>query len=870
MSDPVGPRSRQRTRHNTGHDPVGTTTPTLTPTPTPTGVVSGAIPGASNGGSSNGGALSDGHDPPGSQGPLGTGTQGTNIVNIVNAATATPTELSAAHATVTQLGDAAAAAALERVERRAEVQVPIRARVATARANNQRVPGEVPGILRERQGRVTFYPADESLMPFDLDPNKARDLPRDVLLIARVTKKTVQLVDEQGNDATATLYTLRQEREARLGGRFTGIVDHIDGSPHLRDIATGKLVALADPHAPGEVLAGHVEQGGTLVIDETVAKAQTAEARAWTLAATQHLDPSFPVKALEEASLILAKPGLDDPSLVDRRAEPFFAIDNHGSKDIDQAMRLTRRPDGGYVLQYALADMAHGVKPGMALWNEALERGASFYMPGINVPMQPRDVCERGVSLNAHEDHRAMVITVELDAQGNVEKTTSERALIHSRAQLTYPGVSAFLEGRAPIDKDDQGQAVPREVKDQLAIFQSLGTVLQQKADQRGVVSPERRETRIGLNGARFELHDVEADLASGLNAQLSILANCAGASMLASTGIPGIEAPGIFRVHPPPGKEKLEALGRLISSIVDLQNAPPSWKWQQGEMLSQWVERIRTAPTNDRERQLSRALQTQVLGIQVASEYSRKPELHSGLMVEGYGRFTAPMREVVGLLSHATLVQLDSLKRVRALGVSDADLKPLWDHMLLGAIVRPGELSPARAALAARAVALETLRGPALLGEARALLADLAAAPALTQAEAGLVEATFNKAVATGNSSRMKQKQCENAAQRLLFDDLFLSDLGGAALGNPNAPLRKGVVITATPGRVIVALSNPDVEVKLGREDLGDVMLLERDGAAIRIRRKDNTECVVCVGAEVELCAAYHDGEKLHFRLID
>lgn len=812
------------------------------------------------------GGSPDGVDPPGTQVALGEG--GTQV--IPSTATATATELSAAHETITQLGDANAAAALQRVERRASVEVPIRARVATARANSNRMPGEVPGILRERDGRITFYPADESLLPFELDRALAKDLPRDVLLIARVTKKTVQIVDENGQDATASLYALRHEREAQLGGRFTGIVDLLDGTPHLRDIATGKLHLLVGQHEAGKVLAGHVEPGGQVVIDNVVAKSGTAEARSWSVAGTQHLDPAFPVRALEEAAAILQKPGLDDPSLVDRRAEPFFAIDNHGSKDIDQAMRLKRRPDGGFVLQYALADMAHAVKPGMALWDEALVRGASFYMPGINVPMQPRDVCERGVSLNAHEDHRAMVVTIEFDAQGKVEKTSSERAIIHSQAQLTYPGVSAFLEGKAPIDKDDQGHAVPREVKDQLALFQALGGVLQKQADARGVVSPERREMRIGLNGARFELHEVEADLASGLNAQLSIAANCAGASMLADTGIPGIEAPGIFRIHPPPGKEKLEALRRLVSAIVDSNNAPQAWKWNDREMLSEWVDRIREAPTSDREHDLARALQSQVLGIQVSSEYSREPDLHSGLMVEGYGRFTAPMREVVGLLSHATLAQLDSLKRVRALGVADAELVPLWQHMLLGAIVRPADLSPERAALAARAVALETLRGPQLLAAAQGLLADLRAASPLTEAENGAVDKTFDKAVAVGNASRMKQKQCENAAQRLLFDDLFLSDLGGVAAGNPLAPARKGVVISASPGRLIVALKSPDVEVKIGREDLGEVMLLEREGAAVRYRRKDNSECQVLVGGEVSIRATYHDGEKLHFQLVD
>lgn len=795
--------------------------------------------------------------------PASTGT------TISNAGTATASELTEARETLRTLGDPRATEALRRVEQRAAVEIPIRARLATARANG-RMPSEVPGIVRERQGRATFYPADEALMPFELDRTQADGLPKDVLVIARVTKKSIEVVDENGNNVKATLYTLRHERAAKLDGHFTAIVDLVDGTPHLRDLATGSLHPADTTLKAGTVVAGHLDPSGRVVLDETIAVGESAHARSWTVAASQHLDPTFPVKAVEEAATILKHPGLDDPSLVDRRAEPFFAIDNHGSKDIDQAMRLTRRSDGGFVLQYALADMAHAVKPGMALWDEALERGASFYLPGVNVPMQPRDVCERGVSLNAHEDHRALVITVELDASGKVEKTSSERAIIHSQAQLTYPGVSAFLEGKAGIDKDDQGQDVPKVVKDQLATFQALGTVLQQKAHQRGVVSPERRETRIGLDGARFFLHEVESDLASGLNAELSILANCAGASQLASTGIPGIEAPGIFRVHPPPGPEKLEALRRLIGAIVDANRAPASWHWQQGEALNDWVERVRTMPTTEREHALAVALQNQVIGIQVASEYARKPELHSGLMVEGYGRFTAPMREVVGLLSHATLVQLESLKRVRALGVPDADLKPLWQHMLLGALVRPSELAAERAALAKRAAALEDLRGPALVTAARALLADIARGPALTDAERKAVDATIDRTVSSGNSSRMKQKQCDNASTRLLFDDLFLSDLGGVAAGNPNAPMREGTVINASPGRLTVLLKNPEVEVKIGREDLGDAMLLDRDGAEVRYTHKNGQQCSVLVGAPVRIRATFHDGEKLHFAIVD
>lgn len=841
-----------------------------------TGVAATVTNGVTNGVTNDAPAKAggDGHDAPGNA-----TTSTSTAPKIASAAVATSTEIMQADETLRHLNDPLdplgqdALQALQRVRRSVEVEVPIRAKVATAQ---NRIPGEVPGIVRDRDGRTTFYPADESLMPFDLDKVAAQDLPRDVLLIARATKKKLEVVGADGKDVVAQVYRLQQERAAKLEGHFTGVVDLVDGAPFVRDVTSGKLHPLPAqqshrphqphrPHQQGDVLAGHVDAAsGKVVVDELVAPAGSPAARSWAIAATQHMEPVFPKDAVDEAAAILKSPGLDDASLVDRRGEPFFAIDNHGSKDIDQAMRLQRRPDGGFTLQYALADMAHAVKPGMALWDEAMHRGASFYLPGINIPMQPRDVCEKGVSLNAHEDHRAVVVTIQLDAKGNVEKTSSERAIIHSRAQLTYPGVSAFLEGKAGITEDDHGKQVPPEVKEQLATFRALGEALQQQAHKRGVADPERREMRIGVEADKFALHEVDDNLASSLNAQLSIVANCAGAAMLATTGIPGIEAPGIFRVHPPPSREKLEALRRQLSAIVDANNAPPSWKWQPNEALNDWLERLKTVPTTPRERGLSRALQGQVLGIQVSSEYSREAELHSGLMVSGYGRFTAPMREVVGLLSHATLMQLDSLKRIRALGVADSQLKPLWDHMLLGAIVDPGDLATTRAALARRAASLETLRGPALLEAARGLLADLTP---LDAGEAKAVDATFERAVAVGNNARMKQKQCDNASTKLLFDDLFMSDLGGVSTGNLNAPVRAGTVMSVSPGKVTVLLNDPDVEVKLTRDDLGDEMVLERDGAELCCKR-NGKECRVLVGAEVKLHATHHDGDKLHFAI--
>lgn len=809
-------------------------------------------------------------------------------------ALATAADVAAAGALTAKLRDAPepalreigarAGEALRSVERQVAhgtvLEVPLRAKLATARVD--RLPTSIAGVLKDSTSggalKTTFYPADESIHPFDVDPRLAVGFPRDTLLLARATKRK----DGDG----AAFYRLNGDAAPLLRGTFTGVVDLVDGRPFIRDLVksppTYHALADVDPATgaawqQGTVLAARIDAGaGAVVVDSRLAEGGSAQARSWTVAAGQRLDPLFPAAALTEAKDIAARWRLDDPALVDLTHEPFFAIDNHGSRDIDQAMRLTRKPDGGFVLQYALADMSSYVKPGMALWDEAMERGASFYIPGISVPMQPRDICERAVSLNAHEVHRALVITVELDKDGVVEKTSSALAKIQSRAQLTYPGVSEHLEKGAPLTVDEHGQSVPASVKEQLATFEALGTVLRGRARERGVVEVERRDMRIGLDGGRFVLHEVDGDRASLLNAELSILANCAGAALLAKPGLPGIEVPGIFRVHAPPAPEKLQALRRQLGAIIDANGAPSSWKWQREETLARWVERLRALPTTPRERSLSRALQGQVLGVQVSSEYARDPGLHSGLMVEGYGRFSAPMREAVGVLSHATLVQLESLKRVAALvGDDHPALVPLWEHMLLGALVDPRELEPVRATLAQRAVALAELRGAALEQETRALLDDVRRSRP-TDKEKALVDKSVDRALQAGNQARMKQRQAENASLRLLFDDLFLSDLRGVPEGDPNnpAPTRSGTVTMVSPGKICVQLDDPDVTVKIGREDLtragGESLVLDNEGAELRCSAPGLGERRLLVGQQVKVRATYHDGEKLHFTVVE
>lgn len=791
---------------------------------------------------------------------------------------------------------AEAATASSSLQKAVTVEMPLRLAVLTGKPNplaaqNGRgtgMPQEIPGVVKEHAGDATFYPADECIKPFPIGREQAALLPKDTVLVARATKKKAEFSLPDGSVEKATVYQLGSGsgvREPRP--RFVGVVDFVGGEPFVRDLMPpARLVALPATQASGGpwkegAIVDVVVKDGTVAIEKTLAQAGSPKARTWQVAAASRLDAIFPDTAIKEAAAIEASSSasLSDKSLVDRRKEPFFAIDNPGSTDIDQAMRLTKRPDGGYIVAYALADPSHYIKPGSALFNEAMQRGASYYLPGLSIPMLP-DVLSQGVvSLNAHEDHRAMIIEIRLDKNGTVEgQALVERAVIHSKNQLTYEGVSAELEGHSRIGQDEHGKAVDPEVRAQLKLFEEIGQKRIVHAKERGVVEPDRREMTIGFDDGRFFLKDAKSDYASKLNAEFSILANVGGAEQMLSSKIPGLFLPGIFRVHQEPGQGAYKALERQVRTIVQTHQLPAHWQWSSSkETLSAWVDRIKTLPTSEREQDLSLVLQQAAVRINVSSEYQRAPGAHSGLKVEQYGRFSAPMREQVGLMSHAVVFAKDALEKAAvAAGLTDEQARALWAPLLLGATVDPAQIPVARRELAAKAQSLLSTSPTELPALASSLAALATLQGPLSAEEQKLVDVVFDRAAASGNSGKMKQGTVDGASRKLLFDDLFIHDLGGNPLGSPTAPKREGVVTAVSPGKVYIQLKDPDVEVRLGIDDLrrncpnAQFNLIEEACALIANAPDAGAVARLMVGGRVQLQATHHDGDRLHFTVVE
>lgn len=366
--------------------------------------------------------------------------------------------------------------------------------------------------------------------------------------------------------------------------------------------------------------------------------------------------------ALAEAAAWREHDGIDDPTLIDLTRLPFVTIDNDDSRDLDQALHIDRDGDD-YRIRYALADASYYVRTGSALFEDALSRGSSYYMPTRVAPMLPARLSEDLVSLEPGKQRRAVVFDMRLDMHGNTLDTQVIQARIHSRAQLSYRGVQAWHDG--------EEAAMPADAPwcTSLNLLFEIGRKLALLGRERGVVSFDRRETDVVVEGRPERLVakprarlDVEQ-----WNAEVSLLCNREGARLLAALdAIPpdsGLEP--IYRVHDAPLAGRLRTLRKQIDAWVELQNLETPgkggrshWRWRTDQTLADYIDTLTTAATSALDRGRLRAIQRQVLVLQRASEFRAEPGRHHALAVDGYARFSSPMREIVGIFTHKELLE--------------------------------------------------------------------------------------------------------------------------------------------------------------------------------------------------------------------
>ncbi|MCW2643423.1 MAG: ribonuclease [Dactylosporangium sp.] len=250
------------------------------------------------------------------------------------------------------------------------------------------------------------------------------------------------------------------------------------------------------------------------------------------------LADGFPAAVQEEAEQSAANP---PRPLVDRTDIPFATIDPPTSRDLDQAMCLQRRPDGGYRVHYAIADVASWVLPAGAVDVETWGRGQTVYLPDGKVPLHPKVLSEGAASLLPDRDRPAVVWTIDLDSDGATVAVEVERALVRSRAKLDYERVQSDV---------DAGQAA-----EPVALLPEIGKLLIERGLSRGAINLPIPDQEVERDGDGWRLW-LRAPLAvEEYNAQISLLTGVSAAKIMIDGRL------GLLRTMPAPQPEAVAKL---------------------------------------------------------------------------------------------------------------------------------------------------------------------------------------------------------------------------------------------------------------------------------------------------------------------
>ncbi|MBC7376532.1 MAG: RNB domain-containing ribonuclease [Burkholderiaceae bacterium] len=254
---------------------------------------------------------------------------------------------------------------------------------------------------------------------------------------------------------------------------------------------------------------------------------------------TRGLLPAFAPQALQEAEDARQAEPERNRAIRDLRHMTWFSIDNDDTRDLDQLSVAEPLAAGSTRLLVAVADVDTKVAPGGAVDDHAAANTTSVYTAAGVFPMLPEALSNDLTSLHEDQERLAVVVEMQVEADGTVSSSSVYRGLVLNRAKLTYDGVSAWLDSLAPAPPQFASVA---GLEDQLRLHDTLASQLRQWRQTRGALNVNPASARpVFEDGQLVDLRPDEKNRAMDLIADLMIAANGATARYLVDQGFPSL-----------------------------------------------------------------------------------------------------------------------------------------------------------------------------------------------------------------------------------------------------------------------------------------------------------------------------------------
>ena len=316
----------------------------------------------------------------------------------------------------------------------------------------------------------------------------------------------------------------------------------------------------------------------------------------------------------------------------DWRKRDVITIDPVDAKDFDDAVAVRKLKDG-WELAVHIADVSHYVKPDSALDKEAVERGNSTYLVDRVLPMLPPALSNGICSLRPGEDRLTCLALMRFDEIGRPGRVRFSKAVIHSKARLTYEEAQEMLEGKGG---GKVGNLVRRAWE--------LADILRKRRFRQGALDMEFAEVRVLLDkqGVPTGYKREEYNESHQLIEEFMLAANEAVARVLKNR-----HQPAIYRVHEDPDDDKLFAFAELARSHG----------YEPGDLTNRkHIQKLLKQAKGSME---EHAIKIGLLKSLKRAAYRSEPLGHYGLAKTDYAHFTSPIRRYADLVVHRALEPL-------------------------------------------------------------------------------------------------------------------------------------------------------------------------------------------------------------------
>jgi ribonuclease R len=375
--------------------------------------------------------------------------------------------------------------------------------------------------------------------------------------------------------------------------------------------------------------AGTAEGQGPVVIDEELAR--HLENKREELFEKFDIRDEFPPEVIEEAEARTEGVQQEIQDELDERTDlrdlTTWTTDPIDAQDFDDAISIEEHDDT-FTLWVHIADVTHYVHPESRMWEEAVERSNTVYLPAYTMHMLPPVLAETVCSLVPNEDRLAHTVEMELDKENlGYENIEIYKSVIESDERLTYSEAEQRLDDPdASLHEENQ---LVYEVAEQLHE--------QRKEDGSLVLNPRR-------------------DRAHTIIEECMLKANKAVTHELMWNR--GVEA--MYRVHPQPTPDEWD---KALVEIQDLDGVSiPGGSWDDPRKAVNAT--LEEAPS----RQLDK-IQWAVMKVMPRAKYMSDPfGGHHALNFDIYGHFTSPIRRLSDLINHWIVYTNDVPEDLQAL----------------------------------------------------------------------------------------------------------------------------------------------------------------------------------------------------------